>query len=71
MVEKGSVDEVIADREDKIEENKVVAEFIENETKLDHPGYISKCVPPLDFPIALRKGIRSCTKHSISNYVSF
>ncbi|TYK26805.1 reverse transcriptase [Cucumis melo var. makuwa] len=27
--------------------------------------------PSLDLPIALRKGTRSCTKHSISNYVSY
>jgi len=25
----------------------------------------------LDVPLALRKGVRSCTKHPISNYVSY
>ena len=28
-------------------------------------------IDDLDVPIALRKGIRSCTQHPISNYVSY
>ncbi|TYK26681.1 Cysteine-rich RLK (receptor-like protein kinase) 8 [Cucumis melo var. makuwa] len=59
------------DREDRVDENEVVAESIENETKQDHQGNISKHDPSLDLPIALRNGTKSCTKHSISNYVSY
>ncbi|TYK10098.1 reverse transcriptase [Cucumis melo var. makuwa] len=68
---KGSVDEIITDKEDKIDRNKVITEFTENKTKQDHPRNISKYDPFLDLPIALKKGPRSCTKHSISNYVSY
>ncbi|KAL4033413.1 hypothetical protein IC575_006500 [Cucumis melo] len=32
---------------------------------------LDKYDPSLDLPIALRKGTRSCIKHSISNYVSY
>ena len=71
MVEKGSVNEVVIDREGKIDKNKVITEFTKNKTKQDHPGNMSKYDPSLDLPIALRKGIRFCTKHSISNYVSY
>ncbi|KAA0033074.1 reverse transcriptase [Cucumis melo var. makuwa] len=34
-------------------------------------GKLDKYDPSLDLPIALRKGTRSCTKHFISNYVSY
>ncbi|KAL4034485.1 hypothetical protein IC575_003132 [Cucumis melo] len=69
--EKGSINEVIIDREDRIDENEVVTEHNENETKSNHSGNTSKHDPSLDLPIALRKGTRSCTKHSISNYVPY
>ena len=81
MVEKGSVDEVSTDREDRIDENEVstdredridenevVAVSTENDTQ-DHLGSISKYAPSLDLPIALRKGNKPRTKHSFSNYV--
>ena len=71
MGEQGNIDGVVIDREDRINENKVVTEQIENETKSNHSGNTSKYDPFLDLPIALRKGSRSCTKHSVSNYVSY
>ncbi|KAA0054261.1 reverse transcriptase [Cucumis melo var. makuwa] len=37
----------------------------------NHSENTSKYGPSLDLPIALRKGTRSCTKYSISNYVSY
>ncbi|KAA0056332.1 Beta-galactosidase [Cucumis melo var. makuwa] len=40
MVEKGSVDVIITDREGKVDENEVIAESTENKTKQDHPGNI-------------------------------
>ena len=61
MGEQGSIDEAIIDREDRIIENEVVAEHTENSSRYDSS---------LDLPIARRKGTRSCTKHSICNYVS-
>ena len=70
MVEQTSIDGVIIDKEDKIDENEVVAEHTESETKSDHSRNTNKYDPSLDLPIALSKGTRSCTKHSISNYVS-
>ncbi|KAA0025133.1 putative mitochondrial protein [Cucumis melo var. makuwa] len=51
MVEKGNVDEVITDKENRVDENEVVAESTENRTKQDHPGNISKYDPSLDLPI--------------------
>nr|ADN34014.1 reverse transcriptase [Cucumis melo subsp. melo] len=42
-----------------------------NKVEQGHTGKIDKYDPSLDLPIALRKGTRSCTKHSISNYVSY
>ena len=47
MVEKGNVDEVITGREDKIDRNKVIIEFIENKTKQDHSGNIVSRTHPL------------------------
>lgn len=39
----------------------------------DAPAKCSPCPEPtdLDLPIALRKGIRSCTQHPMSNYLSY
>ena len=71
MGEQVSIDEAIVDREDRIIENEVVAENTENETKSNHYGNSSRYDPSLDLLIALRKGTRSCTKHSICNYVSY
>ncbi|KAA0031718.1 Beta-galactosidase [Cucumis melo var. makuwa] len=39
--------------------------------KLNRVRKLDKYDPSLNLPIALRKGTRSCTKHSISNYVSY
>ena len=50
---------------------RLFAEHSESETKSDHSRNIIKYDPSLELPIALRKGTRSCTKHSISNYVSY
>ena len=66
-----SIDKVIINKEDKIDENEVVAKHTKNETKSNHSGNPSNLYnPSLDLPIALRKTTRSCTKHSISNYAS-
>ena len=71
MCEQGNIDRFITDGEERIDDSKVVAKHTEKETKSNHFGNTSKCDPSLDLPIALRKGTRSCTKHSISNYVSY
>ena len=70
MCEQGSIDEAIVEREDRIIKNKVV-EHTENEIKSNHSRNSSTYDPSIDLPIALRKGTRSCTKHSICNYVSY
>ncbi|KAA0056514.1 reverse transcriptase [Cucumis melo var. makuwa] len=71
MGEQGSIDGIIIDRVDKIDENEVVAKHTGNETKSNHFGNTSKHDPSLDLSIAPRQSTRSCTKHSISNYVSY
>ena len=43
---------------------------MKNNTREDHLENINKYDPSLDLPIAMRKGTRSCTKHSIVNFVS-
>ena len=58
MGEKGSVDEVVTGTE-------------VHETKQDHLGNLEEYDRFLNIPIALRKGTRFCTKHYISNYVSY
>lgn len=41
-------------------------------SKIDDPGiYESNSSSQLDLPIALRKGVRSCTKHPLSNFTSY
>ena len=67
----GSIDGVIVDRENKISENEVVVEHTENEIKSNYSENISRYDPSLDLPTALRKSTTSCTKHSISNYLSY
>ncbi|KAA0040884.1 Beta-galactosidase [Cucumis melo var. makuwa] len=42
-----------------------------DEAKQGHTRKHDEYDPSLDLPIALRKGTRSCTKHPISNYVSY
>ncbi|KAA0037210.1 reverse transcriptase [Cucumis melo var. makuwa] len=42
-----------------------------NEVKQSHTRKLDEYDPSLDIPITLRKGIRSCTKHLICNYVSY
>ncbi|KAA0056446.1 reverse transcriptase [Cucumis melo var. makuwa] len=71
MGEQGIIDGIIIDREDKIDENEFVAKHTENETKSNNSINTSTYGPSLDLPIALRKGTRSCIKHSIFNYVSY
>ncbi|KAA0055189.1 cysteine-rich RLK RECEPTOR-like protein kinase [Cucumis melo var. makuwa] len=53
------------------DENEVIIKTSNNEAEQGHTGKLDKYAPSLDLPIALRKGTRSCTKHSISNYVSY
>ncbi|TYK16819.1 reverse transcriptase [Cucumis melo var. makuwa] len=53
------------------DETEVRTETSNNEAAKAHTGKLDKYDPSLDLPIALRKGTRSCTKHSISNYVSY
>ncbi|KAL4038503.1 hypothetical protein IC575_002124 [Cucumis melo] len=53
------------------DENEVIIKTSNNEAEQGHTGKLDKHAPSLDLPIALRKGTRSCTKHSISNYVSY
>ena len=48
-----------------------MAAMIGDEAKQDHSGNFDGHDPSLDIPIALRKGFRSCTKHSIYNYVFY
>ncbi|KAA0059998.1 putative polyprotein [Cucumis melo var. makuwa] len=42
-----------------------------DEAEQGHTRKLDEYDPALDIPIALRKGTRSCTKHSICNYVSY
>ncbi|KAA0056171.1 ty3-gypsy retrotransposon protein [Cucumis melo var. makuwa] len=44
---------------------------VQDSEPLQDQGNISKYDPSLDLSIALRKGTRSCTNHSISNYGSY
>ncbi|KAL4021901.1 hypothetical protein IC575_020727 [Cucumis melo] len=53
------------------DETKARTETSNNEAEQGHTGKLDKYDPSLDLPIALRKGTRSCTKHSISNNVSY
>ena len=67
-----SVDtKVISDGKGSDGGNEVIAKVTENETREDRSENINKYDPTLDLSIALRKGTRSCTKHSIANYVSY
>ena len=65
-----SIDEAMVHRDNRIIKNMVVAEHTKNKSKSNHSGYSIRYDPSLDLPIALRKGTRSFTKHSICNYVS-
>ena len=70
--EQGNVDtEVILDGKGNNDENEVSARVIKNEIREDRLENIIKFDPSLNLPIALRKGTRSCNKHSITNYVSY
>ncbi|TYK01384.1 Cysteine-rich RLK (RECEPTOR-like protein kinase) 8 [Cucumis melo var. makuwa] len=53
------------------DETEVRIKTSNNEAEQGHTGKLDKYGPSLDLPIALRKGTRSCTKYSISNYVSY
>ncbi|KAL0556978.1 hypothetical protein IC582_005496 [Cucumis melo] len=68
--DKSSVLENVEEK-DSANETEVITETSNNEAEQGHTGKIDKYDPFLDLPIALRKSTRSCTKHSISNYVSY
>ncbi|KAA0033105.1 reverse transcriptase [Cucumis melo var. makuwa] len=53
------------------DETEVRTETRNNEAEQGHIGKLDKHDPSLDLPIALRKDTKSCTKHFISNYVSY
>ncbi|KAA0054163.1 Cysteine-rich RLK (RECEPTOR-like protein kinase) 8 [Cucumis melo var. makuwa] len=53
------------------DETEVRIETSNDEAEQGHTRKHDEYDPSLDLPIALRKGTRSCTKHSISNYVSY
>ncbi|KAA0061289.1 hypothetical protein E5676_scaffold39G00350 [Cucumis melo var. makuwa] len=53
------------------DDTEVRIETSNDEAAQGHTRKRDKYDPPFDLPIALRKGTRSCTKHSISNYVSY
>ena len=68
----GNIDnEVILDAKGSNDENKVIARVTKNKIREGRLETISKYDMSLDLPIVLRKGTRSCTKHSIANYVSY
>ena len=70
--EQGNVDiEVILDGNGSNDENEVSARVTENEIREDRSENISKYDSSLGMPIALPKGTRSCTKHTIANYISY
>ncbi|TYK23199.1 Retrovirus-related Pol polyprotein from transposon TNT 1-94 [Cucumis melo var. makuwa] len=69
---KGNIDtEVISDGRGSDDGNEVSAKVTKNGTREDCLENISKYDPSLDLPIAQRKGTKSCTKHSTTNYVSY
>ncbi|KAL4032338.1 hypothetical protein IC575_005409 [Cucumis melo] len=53
------------------DETEVRTETSNNEAEQGHTGKLDKYDTSFDLPIALGKGTRSCTKHFISNYVSY
>ncbi|KAA0025138.1 Retrovirus-related Pol polyprotein from transposon TNT 1-94 [Cucumis melo var. makuwa] len=53
------------------DKTEVRIETSNDEAEQGHTRKHDEYDPSLDLPIALRKGTRSCTKHSISNYVSY
>ncbi|KAL0539854.1 hypothetical protein IC582_024075 [Cucumis melo] len=53
------------------DETEVRIETSNDEAEQGHTRKHDEDDPSLDLPIALRKDIRSCTKNSISNYVSY
>ncbi|KAA0025434.1 putative mitochondrial protein [Cucumis melo var. makuwa] len=52
------------DREDRIDENEVVVEHTENETKLNNYENTRKYDPSLDLPIALKKEMKALEKNN-------
>ncbi|KAL4028955.1 hypothetical protein IC575_012173 [Cucumis melo] len=59
------------EEKDSGDETEVKTETSNNGAKQSHTGKIDKYDPSLDLPITFRRGTRSCTKHPISNYVSY
>ncbi|KAL0541008.1 hypothetical protein IC582_021035 [Cucumis melo] len=64
---------VLENMEEKNRDNetKVIIETSNDEAEQGHTRKLDEYDPSLDIPTALRKGTRSCTKHSICNYVSY
>ena len=56
---------------DNIDEIEVMAKTTGDEAKPNHSGNLDENDSSLEILIVLRKGIRSCTKHFIYNYVSY
>ena len=63
VLQKGSVE--------NIDEIEVMAKTTGDEAKPNHSGNLDENDSSLEILIVLRKGIRSCTKHFIYNYVSY
>ena len=59
------------DGNDSNDENEVSTRVTKNEIREGCSENISKFDPSLNLITALRKGIGSCNKHSIANYVSY
>ncbi|KAL0539675.1 hypothetical protein IC582_023891 [Cucumis melo] len=59
------------EKKNRGDETEVRIETSNDEAEQSHTRKHDEYDPSLDLPIALRKGTRSCIKHSISNYVSY
>ncbi|KAL0552474.1 hypothetical protein IC582_011589 [Cucumis melo] len=59
------------EEKDSGDETEVRTETNNNGAKQSHTGKIDKYDPSLDLLITFKRGTRSCTKHPISNYVSY
>ena len=44
---------------------------LKNPSDFNYSEHIQETMPDLDLPIAIWKGVRSCTQHPISNFVSY
>ena len=48
-----------------------IQNIVESESVLTVPDLVEPIFDNSDLPIAVRKGVRSCTKHPISNFISY